>query len=264
MTGTHPVASSPDAFSVIVPLRNSHERLRALAEPLDAEQLGQRSYASEWSIAQVLSHLGSGAENFNAMLDQGLRGEDPPGREAFAAVWAAWDARSPQEQATDALAFDAALVERLEGLDDSQRQAFHLSLFGRELDVAGFARMRLGEHAIHTWDVAVALDRTATVSPDAVDVLVDTLSPIAGHSGKPVGLPRRMRVVTSAPQRRFVLDVSESVALTSSDEEGLAEIRMPAEALVRLVYGRLDPDHTPPLQTDDVDLDELRAMFPGF
>jgi hypothetical protein len=39
---------------------------------------------------------------------------------------------------------------------------------------------------------------------------------------------------------------------------------LPAEAFVRLVYGRLDPDHTPPLTSRQVDLDRLRRAFPGF
>ena len=39
-------------------LRQSQDRLRALTEPLTVEQLQQRSYAADWSIAQVLSHLG--------------------------------------------------------------------------------------------------------------------------------------------------------------------------------------------------------------
>ena len=40
---------------------------------------------------------------------------------------------------------------------------------------------------------------------------------------------------------------------------------MPAEALLRLVYGRLDPRHTPPYKaTDDALLDRLRAIFKGF
>ena len=39
---------------------------------------------------------------------------------------------------------------------------------------------------------------------------------------------------------------------------------LPAEAFVRLVYGRLDPDHTPSsVSADGVDLDLLRSAFPG-
>ena len=43
------------------------------------------------------------------------------------------------------------------------------------------------------------------------------------------------------------------------------EPQPPAEAFLRLVYGRLDPDHTPAVDLDaaDVTLDELRRTFPG-
>jgi hypothetical protein len=38
---------------------------------------------------------------------------------------------------------------------------------------------------------------------------------------------------------------------------------LPAEALIRLVYGRLDPDHTPAVKGDPDVLDRLRRVFPG-
>ena len=57
-------------------LRHSHDRLQASVEPLGLPQLERRSYASEWSIAQVLSHLGSQAEIFGLFLDAGLTGQD--------------------------------------------------------------------------------------------------------------------------------------------------------------------------------------------
>jgi hypothetical protein len=40
------------------------------------------------------------------------------------------------------------------------------------------------------------------------------------------------------------------------------DLELPAEAFVRLVYGRLDPAHTPPV-SGTADLDELRSVFPG-
>ena len=40
------------------------------------------------------------------------------------------------------------------------------------------------------------------------------------------------------------------------------DLVLPAEAFVRLVYGRLDPDHTPAVR-GTADLAELRAVFPG-
>ena len=255
--------TSPDPW--IGALRHSHDRLQALVEPLDLASLEQRSYASEWSIAQVLSHLGSGAEIFGLFLDAGLTGQDPPGRDAFVQVWNAWNAKDPQAQATDGLRADEAIVERIESLDPDQRAGLRLLMFGMDTDLTGLTRMRVSEHAIHTWDVAVALDPSATVAPEAIGLLIDTVGQLAARSAKPDGKERRLRVSTSDPERHFVLETGEAVSLTESDgEAGLPELRLPAEAFVRLVYGRLDPHHTPPAEGDGVDLDELRQLFPGF
>jgi len=100
--------TSPDPW--IGALRHSHDRLQALVEPLGQDQLEQRSYASEWSIAQVLSHLGSQAEIFGLFLAAGLAGQDPPGREEFMPIWDSWNAKDPQAQASDALRADLATV----------------------------------------------------------------------------------------------------------------------------------------------------------
>jgi uncharacterized protein (TIGR03083 family) len=246
-------------------LRHSHERLRAVAGSLDADQLRRRSYASEWSIAQVLSHIGSQAEIFGLFLDAGLSGQDPPGPEAFAPIWGVWNAKSPEEQAADALRADETVTERFESIDDEQRKRFALKLFGMDFDATGLARMRLGEHAVHTWDIAVALDPAATLAPDAVDLLIDTLGQLVARAGKPGGAQRRLHVSTSSPVRHFTLETGETVTLAASGySEGLPELALPAEAFIRLVYGRLDPAHTPPVETRRADLDELRQVFPGF
>jgi uncharacterized protein (TIGR03083 family) len=256
-----------DPAPFIEALRRSHDTLRALVEPLTDGQLEQRSFCTDWSIAQVLSHLGSQAEISGLWLDAGLTGQDPPGRDAFPPIWDAWNARGPRAQAADSLQANEAFVQRLESLDAGQRERFHLEMFGMHLDTAGLARMRLSEHAIHSWDVAVALDPAARVAPDAVDLIVDTLGPLATRSGKPDGTKLRLHVSASGPQRDFTLESGETVTLVPSaagEDSELPELRLPAEALVRLVYGRLDPAHTPPVETRGVDLDELRRLFPGF
>jgi uncharacterized protein (TIGR03083 family) len=255
--------TSPDPW--IGALRHSHDRLQALVEPLDPAGLEQRSYASEWSIAQVLSHLGSGAEIFTLFLDAGLTGQEPPGRDVFVPVWNEWNAKDPQAQAADGLRADEATVARFESLDPDQKAGLRMQLFGMDTDFTGMARMRLGEHAVHTWDVAVALDPSAAVAPDAVGLLIDTLGQLAAWTAKPDGKPRRILVSTTDPERQFVLETGEAVSLTKSEgEESLPELRLPAEAFIRLVYGRLGSAHTPPIEADGVDLDELRQIFPGF
>jgi uncharacterized protein (TIGR03083 family) len=245
--------------------RHSHDRLRTLVDPSDSGQLNRQSYASEWTIAQVLSHIGSGAEIFSLFLDAGRKGEDPPGRETMEPIWNVWNARSPEEQAAHALASDQAALERFASVDATEQERFHINLFGGDVDLAVLARMRLSEHAIHTWDIATALDPAATVAPDAVDLLIDTLGQLASRTGKPRGTAMRVHVSTTDPERQFVLDIGESVSLLPWDgEERLPELHLPAEAFLRLIYGRLDPDHTPPADVGAVDLDQLRATFPGF
>jgi uncharacterized protein (TIGR03083 family) len=250
-------------------LRHSHDRLRRVVEPLTVDQLEQRSYASEWSIAQVLSHLGSQSEIFGLFIDAGLSGQDPPGADAFGPIWDAWNGKDAQAQAADALRADAATLARFESLDAGQQARLQLHLFGMELGITGLARLRLGEHAIHTWDVAVALDPEATVAPDAVALLIDTLDQMVGRTARPDGQHRKIRVLTSDPDRQFTLQTADTVTLTGPDGEGppelgLSELRLPAEAFVRLTAGRLDPDHTPAVEATGVDLDELRKIFPGF
>jgi len=249
----------------IAALRRSQEHLRSLVEPLDADRLRGPSYASEWSIAQVLAHLGSGAEIFNLFLDAGLAGNPPPGRERFEPIWEAWNAKSANEQASDALATDGAFVGRISALDPDQRDNLHLSMFGMDIDAIGLMRMRLGEHAVHTWDIAVVLDETAAVAPDAVVLLIDTLGQLVARLGNPTGVPLRVAIHTTDPGRDFLLDIGDSVVLSPTDgDAGEADLRIPAEALLRLVYGRLDPAHSPPIEAGGVDLDALRSVFPGF
>ncbi len=53
------------------------------------------------------------------------------------------------------------------------------------------------------------------------------------------------------------------VSSTPASGSGEPDLVLPAEALCRLVYGRLDPDHTPAFTGDGKALDALRQVFPG-
>jgi uncharacterized protein (TIGR03083 family) len=249
----------------ITALRHSHDTLAGLVAPLTAEQIRQPSYASEWSIAQVLSHLGSQAEIFSGFLSAGLSGEDPPGPDSFPAIWDGWNGREPEAQVADSVRDNNALIERFEGLSPEQLDGLHLSLFGMVLDAAGLARMRLSEHAVHTWDVAVALDPTATIAPDSAALLVDTLGQMVARVPVPDGPHRSIHISVTNPDREFTLQSGDRIELSAETAgDGAPDLEMPSEALIRLVYGRLDAAHTPPLRVDNVDLDGLRRLFPGF
>jgi uncharacterized protein (TIGR03083 family) len=258
-----------DARAWISTLRNSHDRLASLVAPLTPDQLRSRSYDTDWSIAQVLSHLGSGAEIALLMLPGALGNTEPVSREAFPAVWDVWNAKSPDEQAADSLISDARHVQALEQLSDEELARISLPFFGMNLDAVGTVRLRLGEHALHTWDVAVTFDPKATVSADAVSLLIDNVPQfLAPRLGKAPEVPFRIRIQTSDPERDYLLVAADAISMTDWPGDGAGAdgaVRMPAEALLRLAYGRLDAGHTPAsVAGDAADLDRLRAIFPGF
>ena len=268
----------PDADALIASLRNSHDRFTALVADLDEPAVQGPSYASDWSIGQVASHLGSQAEIFGLVLDAGLAGQDAPTGPQFQAVWDVWNARGAAEQVAESLAANEAFVARVEQLPEADRDRFAIDMFGRKLDLAGMITMRLSEHAVHTWDVAAALDPAAVIAPDAVELLIDeVVGATAARSGKAEQEPRTLVVETTDPARVFTLTTGPAVALVPADEseagseaeaeteaESAARLRLPAESLVRLVYGRLDDAHTPDGVTGADLLPGLRAVFQGF
>jgi uncharacterized protein (TIGR03083 family) len=259
-----------EARAWIAALRDSHDNIVSIVDSLGPEQLTGPSDCSEWSIAQVLSHLGSGAEIFSLMIDAGLTDGQAPGNETFPPIWDAWNAKEPARQAEDFIAADTALVEQWESLDDKQLADFRIAMFGMDLDAAGLLAMRLSELALHSWDVAVAVDPAAGLSQAATNLLIDKLEQRAGRMGKPVGDAMRVHVETIDPARTFTLVVDEDVTLTPGFEDAAGggdtmHLQIPAEALFRLMAGRMDPDHTPAeVKAEGVSLDSVRAVFPGF
>jgi uncharacterized protein (TIGR03083 family) len=250
----------------IAALRASHDRLAAIVAGLTPEQETAQAYPSEWSIAQVLSHIGSGAEIMALAFDAALNGTPAPGREAYPAIWDRWNAKAPSDQVRDGIESDRQLVARFESLDADQRARLRFASFVGEVEADRLALLRLNEHAVHTWDVAVALDPTATIGPEAVGLVADNLALVAGFSGKAEALAGVVvQVTTSDPDREFTLTFDSAVSLQPGRAAAAnAELALPAEAFIRLVYGRLDPAHTPAVTATGVALDDLRRAFPGF
>lgn len=264
------------ADKTIAALRTNHDDLVAFVRDLDADDLVRTSGASEWTVAQVFSHLGSGAEIGLATLRAALDGEDAPDGEFNQSVWARWNAKSPKEQANDFLSVNAELVAAFEGLDADARTHLRIKLgfLPAPSDVTLVAGLRLSEATLHRWDAEVAADPEATLAADAAEVLVDLytgpLGFLLGFIGKGQALDGRkatLRVETGAPSRTFGLVLDESVSLSETPESADGVLAAPAEAWLRLLSGRLDASHTPSAVTltgDIVSLDDLRRVFPGF
>lgn len=266
-----------DPHRLIGALRRSHDDLAATIETLKPDDLVSPSACADWNVAQVMSHLGSGAEIALGVLEAAVAGREPPPRESFPAIWEGWNARSPEEMAAGCIEADERHVAFLESLDDDTLSSAKVSLafLPAPVDMATAVGFRLSEHAYHTWDVKVSFEPGLPMASYATELLIDRVPLMAGRLAKPealggaAGSPRRLVVETSEPSRRYQLEIGESVSLTPLEEGAPAEgdtLKLPAEALLRLVFGRLGPDRTPAgvAVSGVTSIDDLRRVFPGF
>ncbi|HEY2331451.1 MAG TPA: maleylpyruvate isomerase family mycothiol-dependent enzyme [Acidimicrobiales bacterium] len=254
-----------DADRPLTALEDSHARLLDLVDRVGPEGVTTPSYCTEWSVADVLSHLGSGAEIGRLNLEAAIRGEEPPGREAMQPIWDRWNAKDPETKAADAVVSDARMIETAADLDDTQKEAVRFHMGAMELDLGAYLSMRVSEHTLHSWDIAVVLDPDATLPSDDLDLVLPNVERIIRFVGRPTEPYRTIAVHTTAPESDLVLAIGEAgVTLTTGTPDVPADVSLslPAEAFVRLAYGRLDPDHTPAGVDGEV-LDQLRKVFPG-
>ncbi len=256
-----------DALRLVAALRDAHDRLYAFATGLGAGDLQQISYCDEWTIAQVLSHLGSAADIGRATLLAALGEGEPLDDKGREAIWDRWNAKSAEEQAADSGASDDAMLALLEELPPERLEAMRAPFAGREISSAELLRLFLAERVLHSWDIEVVFEPSVRLRPDHVELLLGALGmlvPWYADSSAFDG-PGAVSIDTVEPERHFLLEKGEAVSLRESEPmPGGAQAKLPAEAFIRLVYGRLDEDHTPTgIETSGITLDQLRRLFPG-
>jgi Mycothiol maleylpyruvate isomerase N-terminal domain len=133
-------------------LHASVGRLRRVVGGLQPGQVRQSAYPSEWTIADTRSHLGSGAVILRRRFEDIVGGRQTDDQFSQS-VWDEWNAKPPEDQAAEALAADATLLNSLESSTDGQRRDFLFAVGPMQLDFDGFVGLRLSEHVVHTWDV---------------------------------------------------------------------------------------------------------------
>ncbi len=258
------------ADASIAELRAIHDRLAAFTAGLSADQLTARSGADDWQVADVLSHLGSGAEIGWYSLVAAATGEtvDAPDNQE---VWDRWDALAPADQAASFIQYDEQSVATFEGLGPQQRDSITVDLgfMPQPLPLATVLGMRLNEAALHGWDAEVGLDPAAALSDDSAALLAEhfssTMTFMLGFVGKPQGAGRG-----AGPVRvgigGYTIVVADAVSLEAGDDDTTATFEGPLEAAIRLLAGRLKPRHTPEGVTvaGATTLDDLRKIFPGY
>jgi uncharacterized protein (TIGR03083 family) len=245
------------------PLTASVGRLRALVQGFDVEQLEGPSYDEDWTIADVLSHLGSGAVLMERRLDAALTGAPTPD-DIAQPVWDEWNAKSPRAKADDALVEDERLDRAFGAVGEAERSRIEFPFGPVSVSFDTAAGLRLNEHALHTWDIEVMSHAGARLAAEAADVIVDNLGLIGRFAARPTGDEREIRIRTAHPVRHFTVRLTpESAELLDGDGGIAPDVELPAESFCRLVYGRLDPEHSPPVPANGEVLDILRRVFPG-
>jgi uncharacterized protein (TIGR03083 family) len=258
------------ADRAIAALGAEHAIISSTVRDLTDDQLTGPSGAAAWTVAAVLSHLGSGAVITLAGLQTALGVRQPPQDGFNQSVWDRWNAMSPAEQRAGFLVHNAALVSAFEALDERQRESLelHVGFLPAPLSVSSFVGMRLHESAQHSWDVRVAGDPAAGLLPASADVLAELFSGelafLLGFMGKAdlIAGPVQLEIGDSG----YGLSIDDSVALVSPVDHPTATFTGPLEAAIRLIAGRLGPEHTPSdlTVTGNITLEDLRTAFPGF
>jgi uncharacterized protein (TIGR03083 family) len=273
-SGTAETVHVPIPVTELLPiLRASHDELATLAGRLRPADLTRVSYAREWTVAQVYSHLGSGAEiglaAVHIALDGGVAPPDPE------PIWARWNAKTPEAMANDFVDADDRYLASVAALDDATRGRLRVPFHVNLVDLATYLTLRLTEHTLHNWDIRVTFDPDATLAAPAVPALIEIMLDGAAEASDRTTAgrlaPAELVITTVEPDGRYLLTIDDGLSLRLLNERqagrpGAGRLDLPTEALMRLVSGRLDPDHTPARTVAEgrPTLDDLRALFPGY
>jgi uncharacterized protein (TIGR03083 family) len=253
------------ADRTITALRSEHDALARLVPTLTDDQLAATSGAEEWTVAQALSHLGSGAEIGRVPIARAAG--ETVAAEDNQAVWARWDASAPRAQAEGFLEHNGRWLDTVEALTPEQRSSLTVDLgfLPEPVPLVTALGMRLNEVANHSWDVRVGVDPDAEVAADSAAVLVDLLTGplgfLLGFFTKPAELADPVSV--AVPGAGLVID--DAVTVVDHLESPSAKFNGPAEAFIRLVSGRLKPPYDNGVTVEgNVTLADLRRVFPGY
>ena len=253
------------ADRTIAALHAEHDILVALLANLDDDRLNSPSGADGWTVAQVLSHLGSGAEIGRAPIAQAA-GESAKA-EDNRTIWARWDAASPADQATGFVEHNTRWLATVDALTPQQRSSLtvELGFLPEPAPLVTALGMRLNEVANHTWDVRVALNPDSEVNADSAAVLVDLLTGPLGFMLSFLAKPAELSesAVVAAPGVGLVIE--DAVTVVSDPESPSATFHGSAGAFIRLLSGRLKQPYGKGVTVEgNVTLDDLHRVFPGY
>jgi uncharacterized protein (TIGR03083 family) len=274
MAGTNTIETPATAGDNVLQARvtaltKTSHRLAGLADSLSTAQLRRPAFPSEWTIAQVFSHLGNAAEICTALVERGLSGDPtPPQREQLVPIWERWDAMTPEAQIEAWRAADDRHRTVLSAISREQAASLRIPYFVGPLTLTEYVGYRLSEHSVHAWDIAVALDPKATIPADELDLLWQRLDLITGRFFDKDQLarlrPRTLDLELLDRGAHYTLELGDAPRLSLTPPvTPTGSVAGTSDALLRLTYGRHQV-RDPVTVTGAVALDDLQNLFPGF
>jgi uncharacterized protein (TIGR03083 family) len=249
----------------ITALRAEHDTLAGLVRTLTDDRLSVTGGAAEWTVAQVLSHLGSGAEIGRAPIVRATG--ETVAAEDNETIWARWDASEPRAQAEGFLESNLRWLELVEALTPEQHSTLSVDIgfLPAPVPLLTALGMRLNEVANHSWDVRVALDPHAGVDAGSAAVLVDLMTGPLGFILSRLAKPAELTAPVSVAVPGAGLVIDDAATVVDHLEAPSATFHGPQEAFVRLISGRLKAPYDNGVTVEgNVTLDGLRRVFPGF
>jgi len=240
-------------------LKREAESFKSFLSGLPTEALDRPSACDRWTVADVLSHVGSQA--FALTITRGLAGEvsPPPGRPAVSehnedafAESIAQRARANREQQGDGLLdwFRTNLDESVKTFDRVGPDQWNILCYwppGPE-PISTLLDMRIAELCMHAWDVRSKLEADYHLSEDSLGALMDTMPRAVRRAFRPepeLETPVRYRFsITSPTGNDFDIVVTEGGTRWEPATGSAADVtfRCDGETCVLVMYGRLTPD----------------------
>jgi uncharacterized protein (TIGR03083 family) len=262
-----------DARRVARLSRAEYEDLLGYLEKLPPAGWTEQSACSEWQVYQVVSHIGSQPEIHAGTLNAGLRGAPPMTDDDRKAIWARFDAMQPDEVLPAFKANNDAFVALVDSLSEEELGKTIPWIFG-PTPLASVLAGRLNEQALHNWDVKRVHDTRVKVTAAAVPDLLEVNVPSrVGRLAQPARaealVGKTIQFLYSQPDGAVSVSVEAdgAQATPGNAEAPDLTVELPAEALIRLIWGRYDVAGgvaSGELKLSDPALaDALQRLFPG-
>lgn len=259
------------------------ERVRAIGQVVRAEvarlvdelradpPLWDRpSACAGWTVGDVAAHMAESNDRFLRIVSAVLDGQPVPAfsPQQRAERQAAVKARG-REAVLDQLAGCAyAVFDRLEAATP-EALARTVTVPAGTLTLAQVAGQRLSELALHSWDIRSAADPRAALAPATVPLLLDgVLASVGRLAGNRVPADRtltyRLELAGEAGGPVTVtLAGGQASAQRGAPERADATLYLPAEAAIRLLWGRLALERALAAGTVSVEGDRAAALLLG-